>query len=203
MQEGFGDMLRSWRTKRRLTQEALAGEAEVSTRHLSYLENGRAQPSRDMVLVLASALEIPLRERNTLLHTAGFAPAYSEVDYHSSDMAHVRQAVDFLLARHEPHAAIAVDVLWNIRTMNAAAQRLFREMLEPCPELPSLMKNAARLLLHPTALRPRVSNWEEIAAHLVDRLKREGERHRPDETRALLAERSDGRKERQCEVTLL
>lgn len=186
MQEGFGQLLRGWRTTRRLTQESLAHDAEVSARHLSYLENGRAQPSRDMVLVLASALEVPLRERNLLLHAAGFAPAYGEADYDSADMAQVRQAVDFLLARHEPHAAIAVDVLWNVRTMNAAAQRLFGAMIEPCPELPHLVQNAARLLLHPTALRPYVLNWEEIAAHLIDRLRREAATHRPRETQALL-----------------
>lgn len=188
MQAAFGEMLRSFRTHRRLTQEALASEAEVSTRHVSYLENGRAQPSRDMVLVLASALEIPLRERNLLLHAAGFAPAYGESDYDSPDMAQVRAAVDFLLQRHEPHAAIAVDVLWNLRIMNGAAQRLFGAMLAPCPELPRLMQNAALLLLHPTALRPYVSNWEEVAAYLVDRLRREAARHRPEETQALLTE---------------
>jgi transcriptional regulator with XRE-family HTH domain len=188
MDAQFGSLLRHWRTTRRLTQESLAVEAEVSARHLSYLENSRSQPSREMVLVLASVLEIPLRERNLLLLSAGFAPAYGEADYHSADMAHVRHAVEFLLARHEPHPAIAVDVLWNVRTMNQAAKRLFGTMIDPCPELPQLMHNAARLLLHPTALRPYVGNWEEIAAHLIDRLRREAASHRPRETRALLDE---------------
>lgn len=169
----FGALLREWRAARRLTQEDLADAAEVSVRHLSFLETGRARASREMVLVLASALDLPLRERNTLLGAAGFAGAYRETPLEQAPMAHVRRALDHLLAQQEPYPAVVLDRLWNVQRLNAGAERLFARFLLPLrpPEL--LLRNLAHALFHPEGLRRVLVDWPAVAAEFAERLHRE------------------------------
>ena len=170
----FGSTLKRWRKQRRMSQAALGEAAEVSTRHLSFLENGRARPSRQMVLVLASALEIPLRERNALLADAGFAPAYSDRDLLDPELAQVRAALDFVLARSEPNPALAVDRSWRLRGMNRGAQRMSELLVDPHPELFAVADNAMHLLFHPRGIRRFVLNWPEVCWVTLDRLRQDG-----------------------------
>lgn len=167
-----GDHLRQWRQRRRLSQLDLALDAEISTRHLSFLETGRAQPSRDMVLRLAEHLEIPLRERNTLLVAAGFAPVFPQRSLDDPALASARKAVDIILTGHEPHPALAVDRGWNL----ISANRMIAPMLDGVdPELLAPPMNVLRLTLHPRGLAPRIANLHEWRAHLLERLRREVE----------------------------
>ncbi len=169
-----GNLLRHWRRARGLSQLALAMRADVSTRHLSYVENGRSTPSREMVLLLGSALDLPLRERNRLLGAAGFAAVYSEEPLESEALGAARRAIEFLLARHEPYPALAMDRHWNLVAPNPAALRLFAPLLGVEPgtaPLPAL--NAVETLFDPRGLRPSVLNWDEVAGDLVQRLHRE------------------------------
>ncbi len=169
----LGTLLRGWRTARRLTQEDLADAAEVSVRHLSFLETGRSRASREMVLVLASALELPLRERNTLLGAAGFAPAYLETPLDDAPMAHVRRALDHLLAQQEPFPALVVDRLWNVKRMNAGADRLFGRFYLPRHPPEVALLNLAHALFHPEGLRHVIVDWPSVAAEFAERLHRE------------------------------
>lgn len=169
MNLAFGPMLRDWRATRRMTQEQLAFTAQVSTRHLSCVENGRAQPSREMVLQLATALDVPLRERNALLLAAGFAAVYRETDLDAPELQHVRRAIDFLLARSEPYPALVVDAAWNLRQANLGAARLFAALLSRPPGPLNLM----RVLFDPDGLRPLCLDWELLAATLLERARRE------------------------------
>lgn len=164
----FGELLRAWRERRRLTQLDVSVAAGVSTRHLSFLENGRASPSRDMVLELAEHLEIPLRERNVLLHAAGFAPAYTQRPLDAPEMQAVRSAIDEVLAGHEPYPALALDRYWNLVSMNAAAAVLASDV--PA-ELLGPPANVYRISLHPDGLASRVVNFAEFAHHLLRRLR--------------------------------
>jgi transcriptional regulator with XRE-family HTH domain len=165
-----GQLLRGWRERRRLSQMDLALEADISTRHLSFVETGRSAPSRDMVLRLAEHLDLPLRERNRLLLAAGFAPVYSESELDAPELAEVRAAVRQVLAGHEPYPAAAVDRHWNIVDANAGIAELTEgvaaHLLEPPP-------NAMRLALHPEGLAPRIVNLGEWRAHLLARLRRQ------------------------------
>jgi len=165
----FGELLRTWRDRRRLTQEELSHHAGVSTRHLSFLETGRSNPSREMVLELAEHLEIPLRERNPLLTAAGFAPVYSRTPLEAPEMEAVRAAVNQVLAGHAPYPALAVDRYWNIVNMNAAAA-LFAQDVDP-----GLLPNVYRISLHPDGLAPRVVNFPDLAHHLLHRLRHDVE----------------------------
>jgi transcriptional regulator with XRE-family HTH domain len=169
----FGSLLRAWRKARHLSQARLADDAEVSTRHLSFLETGRAAPSREMVLVLASALELPLRERNVLLGAAGFAAVYRESALESPEMEGVRRAVDFVLAKQEPYGAVVLDRLWNVRRMNQGAAKMFAFWLADAELPPEVMGNVLRLCFHPGALRRYMVDWEPLAATLIARLQRE------------------------------
>lgn len=167
-----GDHLRQWRQRRRLSQLDLALDAEISTRHLSFVETGRAQPSRDMVLRLADQLEIPLRERNTILVAAGFAPMFPQRSLDDPALAAARSAVDIILAGHEPHPALVVDRGWSL----ISANRMIAPMMAGAdPELLKPPLNVLRLTLHPKGLAPRVVNLHEWRAHLLDRLRREVE----------------------------
>jgi transcriptional regulator with XRE-family HTH domain len=161
-----GTLLRQWRTTRRLSQLDLALEAEISARHLSFVETGKAQPSREMVLKLAETLEIPLRERNTLLVAAGFAPRYVETELTAPAMAQVRSAIDLILAHQEPFPAFVLDRHWEIRMTNQAAMRCTRFLLGRDPA----ESNMQRLLLAPDGLRPVLANWEELAGDLIRHL---------------------------------
>ena len=165
-----GDLLREWRERRRLSQLELALEAEISTRHLSFVETGRSRPSRDMVLHLAEQLDVPLRERNQLLLAAGYAPVYAETTLDSPPMATVRAAIRQVLAGHEPYPAVVVDRGWNLVDANAGVA-LFtagvpRELLAP-------PTNVLRVSLHPDGMAPRIVNLGEWRAHLLGRLRRQ------------------------------
>src|SRR5690349_24338525 len=125
MTDTFGGQLRAWRLARRVSQEELAGRAGISSRHMSFVENGKSQPSREVVLALAGALDVPLRERNTLLAAAGFAAAYRASPLDGDELVHLRRALDHVLAQQEPYGAVVVDGRWNVLRMNRGAQRLF------------------------------------------------------------------------------
>ena len=168
----IGDLLREWRERRRLSQLALALDAEVSTRHLSFLETGRARPSREMLLRLTERLEVPLRERNTLLLAAGFAPAYPERNLDDPALEVARSAVDRVLLGHEPFPALAVDRYWTLIAANRVVPALLTgaasELLQP-------PINVLRLSLHPEGLASRIANLPEWRAHLLARLSRQVE----------------------------
>jgi transcriptional regulator with XRE-family HTH domain len=165
-----GDHLREWRQRRRMTQLDLACEAEISTRHLSFVETGRAQPSREMVLRLAERLAIPLREQNLLLVSAGFAPVYPQRSLDDPALSGARRAVDLILAGHEPYPALAVDRNWNL----VAANRMVAPLIAIADEdLRQAPVNVLRLTLHPRGLAPRIANLHEWRTHLLDRLRRE------------------------------
>lgn len=166
----FGVHLRHWRTHRRLSQLDLAQEAEVSTRHLSYVETGRAAPSREMVLRLAERLEVPLRERNALLVAAGFAPMYRQRSLADPAMASARRAIDLVLKGHEPFPALAVDRHWNLVAHNALVPLL---MEGAAPELLKPPINVLRLSLHPDGVAPRIANLAQWRTHLLERLQQQ------------------------------
>lgn len=182
----FGALLRHWREGRALSQGRLGERAEVSTRHLSFLENGRSSPSREMVLVLANALDLPLRERNTLLATAGFAPVYRESELGSPAMASVRRALDHVLERQEPYGAAVLDRGWNVLRMNAGATRMLGYWLDPAQTPPIVLQNVQHAVFHPQGLRPWLVNWEAVASALLMRLYRESLEPGSDEARELL-----------------
>lgn len=182
----FGALLRRQRATRGYTQERLAGDAEVSTRHLSFLETGRASPSREMVLALGSALELPLRERNDLLLAAGYAPVYPTTALDDAALEPVRRALDHLLAAHAPFGAVVVDRDGNILRTNPGAARLFAWAL-PCFDVPQdVLSNLLRATLHPGALRRVTENFDEVAATVLDRLERDRDRELDAARRARL-----------------
>jgi transcriptional regulator with XRE-family HTH domain len=176
----FGRLLREWRSARRRSQLELALEAEVSARHLSFLETGRAQPSREMVLLLGSVLEVPLRERNALLQAAGFAPAYRETDLSEPAMAEMVAALRLLLRQHEPFVAMALDRHWNLVMANQAYLGMLRMLLGETAAglaayevLPPPRLNVPLALFDPAGLRPHVANFDEVARDVLDRVRRE------------------------------
>lgn len=166
----FGDHLRDWRRRRRLSQLDLACEADISTRHLSFIETGRSRPSRDMVLHLAERLEVPLRERNTLLVAAGFAPAYPVRPLDDPALALARRAVERVIEAHAPNPALAVDRHWQLVAANAAVPLLLDGV---SPALLQPPVNVLRLGLHPDGLAPRIVNYGEWRGHLLERLQRQ------------------------------
>jgi transcriptional regulator with XRE-family HTH domain len=182
----FGALLRKQRATRGFTQERLAGDAEVSTRHLSFLETGRASPSRDMVLALGSALDLPLRERNEMLLAAGFAPVYPTTALDAAPLEPVRRALDHLLAAHAPFGAVVVDRDWNVLRSNPGAARLFAWAMPTFDAPPEVLSNLLRATLHPGALRRVIENFDEVAATMIDRLERERDRELDPVRRARL-----------------
>jgi transcriptional regulator with XRE-family HTH domain len=169
MTKSFGARLRWWRERRRLSQLELAGAAGTSQRHLSFLESGRTGPSREMVLRLASALEVPLRQRNALLLAAGFAPAWRESDLSAPELAQVDRALDHVLAQQEPFPALVVDRRWNLLRANTAALRLTAFLAAPAPAGPQPPGpvNLAEALVSPDGLRPHIVNWQEVALYFL------------------------------------
>jgi transcriptional regulator with XRE-family HTH domain len=165
-----GVLLRQWRVRRRLSQLDLAGDAGVSARHLSFLETGRARPSREMLLRLAEQLEVPLRERNELLLAAGFAPVYGRRGLDHPDMAAVTRALDLVLTAHEPFPAVVVDRSWELVAANASVALLTDGVAAHLLEPPA---NVLRLSLHPDGLAPRIRNLPQWRAHVLHRLGRE------------------------------
>jgi transcriptional regulator with XRE-family HTH domain len=168
----IGDHLREWRQRRHLSQLDLAGDAEISARHLSFVETGRAAPSRDMVLKLAERLEVPLRERNVLLVAAGYAPAFPQRSLDDPALKSARAAIDLVLRAHEPNPALAYDRHWNL----VSANRMVAPLLEGIPQrLLGQPLNILRLAFHPEALAPRTVNLAEWSSHLLERLHRQCE----------------------------
>jgi transcriptional regulator with XRE-family HTH domain len=170
LQRPVGELLRQWRARRRLSQLELANQAEISTRHLSFVETGRSAPSRDMILHLAEQLEVPLRERNHLLLAAGFAPVYAETAWDAPHLSVVRAAVRQVLTGHEPYPAVVVDRAWNLVDANASVTLLTNEV---APELLTPPANVLRVSLHPDGMAGRIVNLGEWRAHLLGRLRRQ------------------------------
>jgi transcriptional regulator with XRE-family HTH domain len=166
----LGSLLREWRRRRHVSQLELGLDAGVSPRHLSFIETGRARPSREMVLRLAEQLEVPLRERNRLLLAAGYAPAYGERSLDGPELAGVREALQRVLDAHEPYPATIVDRTWHLVAANAAIGR-FTALI--APELLAPPANVLRACLHPDGLAAHIGNLAEYRTHLLDRLRRQ------------------------------
>jgi transcriptional regulator with XRE-family HTH domain len=166
-----GGLLKDWRHRRRRSQLDLAVEADVSPRHLSFVETGRSKPSRELLLHLADHLDVPLRERNTLLLAAGYAPVYRETRMDAGEMGPVRDALEKILAGHEPFPAIIVDRRWNLVSANRPALALLTDGV--APELLAPPANTLRVSLHPDGLAPRIANLDEWSAHLLNQLHRQ------------------------------
>jgi transcriptional regulator with XRE-family HTH domain len=167
---GVGTQIRDWRQRRRRSQLDLALDAEISARHLSFLETGRSRPSREMVLRLAEKLDIPLRERNELLVAAGFAPVFPERPLDDPTLQAARRAIDLVLKGHEPYPALAIDRHWTLVASNAAVPPMLGGVDSSLLEPPV---NVLRLSLHPGGLAPRIANIGEWRAHLFERLRRQ------------------------------
>jgi transcriptional regulator with XRE-family HTH domain len=192
---GVGVLLRRWRESRHLSQLELALEAQVSTRHLSFLETGRAEPSREMLLTLSNVLDVPFRERNLLLLAAGYAPIYGETSLDDPRMTQVRAAVEVILKSNEPRSAIAHDRHWNVVMANGAFVRFLALTLGKQPEGLSALQistpprlNVMRLLFDPAGVRKIVVNWEAIAKSLLNEAYRRLAWARDDELKKLIAE---------------
>ncbi len=168
--EGFGELLRHWRRRRRLSQLELSLDSAISARHLSFVETGRSKPSRAMVMRLTETLAVPLRERNALLLAAGYAPVYAERPLEADEMAPVRAALDRFLRAHEPYPALVIDRHHNLLAANDALGALTAGC---APELLAPPANAIRVALHPDGMAPRTVNFAEWSAHLLARLRRE------------------------------
>jgi transcriptional regulator with XRE-family HTH domain len=180
-----GDLLREWRQRRRLSQLELASAANVSARHLSFLETGRSQPSREMLMLLSRRLEVPLRERNTLLVAAGFAPVYRERSLEDPALASAREAVHLVLRGHEPSPALAVDRHWNLVAANRAVAPLLAGVDAALLQPPV---NVLRLALHPGGLAPRTLNPAQWREHLLTRLRHQRDASADEGLDALLQE---------------
>jgi transcriptional regulator with XRE-family HTH domain len=167
-----GSMLRSWRQRRSLSQLELALDADVSARHISFLETGRSRPSREMVMKLAGELEVPLRERNRLLLAAGYAPAYGERSLEAAEMTPVREALDRFLRAHEPYPALVVDRHHDLLAANDALDLLLDGVAPHLLEPPA---NALRVALHPEGMAARTLNLGDWSSHLLRRLRREAQ----------------------------
>ena len=163
--QDFAATLRWWRRRRGWSQLDLAERADISQRHLSFLELGRASPSRDMVVRLAAALDIPLRQKNTLLIAAGFAPIWRETALSAPELAQVRTALDYILGQQEPFPAVAVDRHWNMLTANGGMKRLVAFLVGPLP--PDAKVNLADALVAPDVLRPFLVNWEVVVRYFI------------------------------------
>ncbi|MCC7271021.1 MAG: helix-turn-helix transcriptional regulator [Alphaproteobacteria bacterium] len=192
-----GTLLARWRRQRRMSQLDLAGESGVSTRHLSFVESGRARPSRDMVLRLCSALAVPQRARNEVLLAAGFAPVFRETPLDAPAMAEVLTALRMILDRHAPFPGVALDARWDIVMANAAyaaavngcgPDALRAPPVVPLVLLPAPRPNLLRLLAHPQGYRNALGNWEEVARAILGRVRREIARDGDPARRALLTE---------------
>jgi transcriptional regulator with XRE-family HTH domain len=180
----FAARLQWWRKHRALSQLGLSGRAEISQRHLSFLELGHASPSRQMVLRLAEALDIPLRQHNALLLAAGFAPTWRESGLDAPELAQIANAVDRMLAKQEPFPAVAVDRHWHLLKANAAAVRLVEFLVGPIA--PGTPINLADALVAPDVLRPYLVNWAEVVRYFIRSVEADAAADGSDETSALL-----------------
>ncbi|HEV2980223.1 MAG TPA: helix-turn-helix transcriptional regulator [Solirubrobacteraceae bacterium] len=166
---GVGELIRTWRRRRNLSQLELSLDSAISARHLSFVETGRANPSREMVLHLCERLEIPLRERNSLLLAAGFAPLYPERALDHEEMAPIRGALEHFLRAHEPYPAVVVDGHWNLISANDALDVLVDGV---APDLLTPPANGLRITLHPQGMAPRILNFAQWSSHMIRRLRR-------------------------------
>jgi transcriptional regulator with XRE-family HTH domain len=176
MKSSFGSILSEWRAVRRLSQLDLALLTGISQRHISFVESGRAQPSRDMILKLADGLDLPLRARNDLLLTAGYAPAFRERPLVFEEMKPAREALEMILSHHEPYPAVVMDANWNIVMQNAAALRILAWCVAPDALrrlFPDGVVNFMRLMFSESGLRPHIGNWTQTRFALLNRLRRE------------------------------
>src|SRR5262249_32106315 len=176
----LGQLLRQWRAARGVSQLELALRAGFSTRHVSFVETGRTHASRQTVLTLAEALDVPLRERNRLLEAAGYARVYRHTPLPADEMSHLRGVLQFLLDRHEPYAAIVLDRYSNCLMGNRASARMVAALVDD--SLVGKHANHLRLVFHPLGARRWIVNWEEVARHLLGRAERELEQAAPDQT---------------------
>ncbi|MEL7225890.1 MAG: helix-turn-helix transcriptional regulator [Cyanobacteria bacterium J06576_12] len=169
----FGQFLRHWRLQRNFSQLDLSMASDVSQRHISFIESGRSHPSRDMVLNLATVLNIPLRQQNKMLTAAGFAPIYSEFDLSAPEVVPIRRALEFTLKQQEPYPALVMDRYWNQMIVNKGAENLLGWLLagKDIPE--AVGSNLMKLMLHPQGVKARVVSWDAIATHLIHRVYRE------------------------------
>jgi transcriptional regulator with XRE-family HTH domain len=164
-----GPRIRAWRQTRGLSQFELAGRAGFSVRHVSFIETGRAQPSREAVLALGEVLDLPLRERNRLLEAAGFAHMFRETPLSADEMTHMHGMVQFVLDRHRPYAAVALDRHWNVLLRNDAASQFFSALISPALNAGS--QNILRATFHPEGTRRWIVNWPEVESHLLRRVE--------------------------------
>ncbi len=175
--DSFGTLLKQWRNQRGFSQLDLALTSQVSQRHIGFLESGRAKPSREMVLQLATVLEIPLRQQNLMLTMAGFAPIHTETDISAPEMSSIRKAIDFILQKQEPLPAIVVDRYWNLLLTNQGANRLLATFIDADKLKANFYIdgkiNLMRVVSHSQGLRPFITNWENFANHVLQRLHRE------------------------------
>lgn len=169
----FGSLLREWRRLKRRSQLDLATEIGTTTRHLSFLETGRSNPSRTMIVRLATALDIPLREQNMLFRAAGFADAYRESGFSDDQMRAVRDVVDRLLTSHEPFPAFAFDRHWTLVKTNSAVLRLLGGLVDFQAFAEQGAVSVLDLVFHPDGLRPHIVNWHETGHHMIQRIHRE------------------------------
>jgi transcriptional regulator with XRE-family HTH domain len=183
-QPGFAASLRGWRRQRGLSQLDLAGRTEISQRHLSFMELGRAKPSREMVMRLAGALDVPLRQHNALLMSAGFAPVWRQTNLAAPELGEIRKALDYMLAQQEPFPAVAVDRHWNLLLSNPGAVRLVEFLVGPlAPDTPV---NLADALVAPDILRPYLVNWAEVIRYFIRSVEADAAADGTPETAALL-----------------
>jgi len=169
----FSSLLKHWRGVRRLTQIELAVDANVSARHVCFLETGRSQPSREMVDVLGSALDLPLEERNALHVAAGFVPPYGDKGFSADNLQPVQQALDFMLRQQEPYPGIVVDGHWDVRMRNQGSARLLKPFRDAYEMAPAVADNAMHVVFHPRGLRQFIVNWEEFAGQMIQILHRD------------------------------
>ncbi|HEX3501381.1 MAG TPA: helix-turn-helix transcriptional regulator [Stellaceae bacterium] len=183
-QQSFAGLLRRWREHRGLAQLELAGRADISQRHLSFMELGRASPSREMVMRLATALDIPLRQHNALLLAAGFAPVWRETALAAPELARIRSALDYIMAQQEPFPAVVVDRHWNLLESNQGALRLVEFLVGPVA--PDARINLADALVAPDVLRPFLVNWAEVVRYFIRSVEADAVADGTRETAALL-----------------
>ncbi len=188
----FGERLKDWRTSRHISQLGLAAEAGVSQRHISFLETGRANPSREMVIHLAAALDVPLRQRNELLGSAGFAPAYRQRGPDDDQMRQIHDVLNRLLEAHEPYPAYIVDRMWNLVAANEVAGKVLAIGMPAGTDPTAFGGNLVRLMLHPQGARHAIANWEAAAGVLLRRLARDVAEQPGDDALADLLDEANG-----------
>jgi transcriptional regulator with XRE-family HTH domain len=183
----LGHLLKQWRDRRGFSQLDLALAAHTTQRHVSFIESGRATPSREMVLRLAATLSLPLRQQNALLLAAGYAPAWRERQLSAPGMEIVQRALDYMFAQHEPFPAFVVDRRWNVLRANGGAANLVEFLTGPATRVPDVEPvNLAIALMSPEGLRPLIVNWEEVATHFLQGVQNDANADGTPETMALL-----------------